>query len=163
MPPEVRDVAGPGHGHALRRSAEVRRHLLHPLERRVHRPGPACRIVWERPFRSPERIPEELVFDRHGNAVEGGELVRRAVEHAFGARAVVAADVDDQGVVELAEVFDRLDDPTDLIVSVGKVGAINIRLANEELLLFQTQGIPLRQSSGQGVSLAFSGMMPSRF
>ncbi len=49
------------------------------------------------------------------NAIEGGELVRRAVEHAFGARAVVTTDVDDQGVVEFAQVFDGLDDPTDLM------------------------------------------------
>ena len=97
----VLDVAGPGHGHALGRPAEVRRHLLHPLERRVHRPRPGRRKVREGPVGPPELVPEELVLDRHGNAIEGGELVRRAVEHAFGARAVVAADVDDQGVVEL--------------------------------------------------------------
>ena len=141
----VIDVAGPGHGHALSRPAEVRRHLLHPLERRVHRPRPAGRKVRERPFRSPERVPEELVLHRHGNAIEGGELVRRAVEHAFGARAVVAADVDDQGVVEFAEVFDRLDDPADLMVGVGEVGPVDIRLLDEELLLHPAEGIPLRQ------------------
>ena len=73
----------------------------------------------KRPFRSPERVPEKLVLHRHGNAVEGGELVRRAVEHAFRARAVVATDIDDQGVVEFTEVFDGLDDPTDLIIGVG--------------------------------------------
>ena len=145
MPPTIGDVAGPGHGHALRRSAEMRRHLLHPLERRVHRPGPAGGEMRERPFRSPERIPEKLVLDRHGDAVEGGELVRRAVEHAFGARAVVAADVDDQGVVEFAEVFDRLDDPADLVVGVGKVGAVDVRLPDEQLLLFKAEGIPFRQ------------------
>ncbi len=94
---------------------------------------------------SPERIPEKLVLDRHGNAIEGGELVRRAVEHAFGARAVVAADVDDQGVVEFAEVFDGLDDPTDLMVGVGEVGPIDVRLLDEELLLLPTERIPLRQ------------------
>ena len=82
------------------------------------------RKVREGPVRSPERVPEELVLDRHGNAIEGGELVRRAVEHAFGARAVVAADVDDQGVVEFAEVFDGLDDPADLVVGVGEVRPI---------------------------------------
>ena len=131
----VGDVAGPGHDHALRRAAEVRRHLLHPLERRVHRPGPAGREVREGPLRSPERIPEELVLHRHGDAVEGGELVRRAVEHAFGARAVVAADIDDQRVVELAEVLDGLDDPADLVVGVGEVGAVDVRLLDEELLL----------------------------
>ena len=142
----VGDVAGPGHDHALRRPAEVRRHLLHPLERRVHRPGPARRKMREGPFRSPERVPEELVLHRHGNAIEGGELVRRAIEHAFGARAVVAADIDDQGVVEFAQVFDRLDDPADLVVGIGEVGPIDVRLPDEELLLFKAQRVPFRQT-----------------
>ena len=90
----------------------------------------------ERPFRSPERIPEKLVLDRHRNAIEGGELVRRTVEHAFGTRAVVAADVDNQGVVEFTQVFDGLYDPSDLMVGVGKVGAIDVGLLDEELFLF---------------------------
>ena len=34
----VGDVAGPGNGQALPRTAEVRGHLLGPLERRVERP-----------------------------------------------------------------------------------------------------------------------------
>ena len=61
----VLDVAGPGHGHALGRPAEVRRHLLHPLERGVHRPRPFCRKVRERLVRSPERVPEVLGLHRH--------------------------------------------------------------------------------------------------
>ena len=141
----VVDMAGPRYGHALGRPAEMRRHLLHPLERGGHRPRPGCRKVRERPVRSPELVPEELVLDRHGNAVERGELVRRAVEHPFGARAVVAADVDDQGVVELAEVFDGLDDPTDLVVGVCEVRPIDVRLLDEELLLLPAEGVPLRQ------------------
>ena len=99
----------------------------------------------ERSLRSPELVPEKLVLHRHRNAIEGGELVRRAIEHAFGARAVVAADIDDQGVVELAEVLDGLDDAADFMVGVGEIGAINIRLLDEELLLFKTERIPLRQ------------------
>jgi len=50
-------------------------------------------------------------------------------------RAVVAADVDDQGVVELAHVVHRLDDAADLMVGVGDVGGEDLRLAREELLL----------------------------
>ena len=72
----------------------------------------------------PRTDTRELVFHRHGYAVEGGELVRRPVEHAFGTRAVIAADVDDQGVVEFTEVFDGLDDPSDLMVGVGEIGSI---------------------------------------
>ena len=120
--------------------------LLHPLERGVHRPRPFCRKVRERLVGPPERVPEVLGLHRHGDAIKGGELVWRAVEHAFGARAVVAADVDDQGVVELAEVFDLLDDAADLMVGVGEVGPIDIHLLDEELLFQQTEGIPFRQS-----------------
>jgi len=99
----------------------------------------------EGPLRSPERIPEQLVLHRYGNAVEGGELVRRAVEHAFGARAVVTADVNDQGVVEFAEVFDGLDDSSDLMVGVGEKCSIDVRLFDEELFLLEAERIPLRQ------------------
>ena len=141
----VLDVAGPGHAHALRRAAEMRRDLLHPLERRVERPRPARGKVREGPLRSPELVPEELILDRHGDAIEGGELVRRPVEHALGARAVVAADVDDQRVVELAQVLDGLDHPANLVVGVGEVGAVDVGLLDEELLLLPAQRIPLRQ------------------
>src|SRR5208282_6740379 len=67
---DVRDVAGPGHGHAIGRAAAMRRYLLHPLERGIHRPRPAGRIMRKGPIRSPEVVPEKLVLDRHGNAVE---------------------------------------------------------------------------------------------
>src|SRR6201984_3668084 len=106
---QISDVTGPGNRHALRRPTEVRCPLLRPLERGVHRPRPLRRIVWECPFRSPERIPEKLVLHRYFNAIERGELVRGAVDHAFGARAVVATDIDDQGVVEFAEIFNGLE------------------------------------------------------
>ena len=79
------------------------------------------------------------------NAVEEGEFVRCAVDHAFSARAVVAADVDDQGVVEFAEIVDGLDDPADLIVGVRKVRPVDVHLFGEELFLFPREGIPLRQ------------------
>jgi len=101
--------------------------------------------VWERPVRSPEWIPKKLIFHRHGNAIESGELVWCAVEHAFGARAIVTTNVDDQGVVEFAEVFDLLDDATDLMVGVGQVGPIDVRLLYEELLVLKTEGVPFGQ------------------
>ncbi len=138
------DVAGPRHRHALSGPAEVRRNLLHPLKWRVHRPRPTRCKMRERAFRTPEWVPKELVLHRHGNAIEGRELVRCAVEHALGTRAVVATDVDDQGIVEFAEIFDGLNDAPDLMVGVGEVGPINIRLPDEELLLLPTEGIPLR-------------------
>ena len=73
------------------------------------------------------------------DAIEVSELVRCAVEHSFRAGAVVAADVDDQGVVELAEVFDGLDDPADLVVGVCEVRPVDVSLPGEELLLNKTE------------------------
>ena len=79
----VLDVAGPRHAHALRRAAAMRRDLLDPLERRVDRPRPARGKVREGPLRPPELVPQELILDRHCDAIEEGEFVRRAVEHAL--------------------------------------------------------------------------------
>jgi hypothetical protein len=61
---------------------------------------------WGKVRSDPQNGYQRTVLHRHRNAIEGGELVRCAVEHAFSTRAIVATDVDDQGVVELAEVFD---------------------------------------------------------
>ena len=79
------------------------------------------------------------------NAVVGGHLVERALQGAFGAGAVVAADVDDQRVVELAHVLDRLDDAADLMVGIGGVGGEDLRLARIEFLLHQRKRVPPRQ------------------
>ena len=66
-------------------------------------------------------------------------------ERAFGAGAVVAADVDDQRVVELAHVLDGLNHAADLVIGVGDVGGEHFGLAGIELLLFGRQRVPLRQ------------------
>ena len=71
--------------------------------------------------------------------------IGRADRGAFGARAVVAADVDDQRVVELAQVLDRLDHAADLMVGVGDVGGEHLGLTREELLLVGGERVPLRQ------------------
>ena len=103
----------------------------------------------------------QLVFDRHLDAVEHGDFVRRADQRAFGARAVVAADVDDQRVVELAHVLDGLDHAADLMVGVGEVGGVDFDLPDEHLLLVGVSWSHfLSRSSGQGVSLASCGITP---
>ena len=78
------------------------------------------------------------------NAVVGGHLVWRADSGAFGAGAVVTADVNDQGVVKLAHVLDRLNHATDLMVGVSGVGGKYFRLMREELLAVGIERIPLR-------------------
>ena len=118
----VLDVAGPRNGHALPRSAEMRRDLLGPLERRIERPRPCHRHVRIGLVRAPVLVVQHLHgFRQSQDAVVGGHLVERSLERAFGAGAVVAADVDDQRVVEFAHVLDRLDDAADLMVRVGGI------------------------------------------
>jgi hypothetical protein len=62
------------------------------------------------------------------DAVVSGHLVRSALKRAFGAGAVVAADVDDQRVVELAHIRDGLYDAANFIVGIGCIGSEHLRL-----------------------------------
>ena len=139
----VLDVAGPGDRHALAHAAKMRGDLLEPAEGRVEGPGPAGRHVVVGLFRAPDVVPLHLHVDRqHVEAVEEGHFVGRAQRAAFGTRAVVAVDVDDQRVVELAHVLDRLDDAADRIVGIGDIGGEDLGLADEELLLLVGRLVP---------------------
>ena len=86
-----------------------------------------------------------LVFDGDGDAVEERDFVGRAEEAALGAGAVVAVDVDDERVVELAHVLDGLDDAADLVIVVGRVGGEDFDLPDEQLLLLRRALIPFLQ------------------
>src|SRR6476646_9052687 len=119
-PATILDMAGPRHTNTLRGTTAMRRDGSHPFERRVERPGPAGRKVWKSLVRSPEFVPEELILNRHSDAIEGREFVRCPVDSALGARAVVAADVNDQSVIQFSHILDRLNDATDFVVRVGQ-------------------------------------------
>ena len=69
------------------------------------------------------------------HSVEVGHLAEHAVAAALGARAVVTVDQEDQGVVELSGIFDRLDQATNLVVGHLDVRSEHLRLAREEALL----------------------------
>src|SRR5262249_4745626 len=84
----------------------------------------------------------ELIFDWNTNTIERGNLVWRADRCAFGARAVVTGDIDDERVVEFAHILDVLDYATDLVVGIGPVGGEHIRLADEHLLLVVSELVP---------------------
>ena len=144
----VGDMPRPRHAHSLASAAEVRRHLLAPLERRVESPGPSGGVVRESLIRAPELVEQELVFHRHGHAVEESELVRRAIDRPLRTRSIVAADVDDQRVIELAHVLDRLNDAADFVVGVSEVGREDVGLLDEEFFLCEAQRVPFRQFLG---------------
>ena len=84
----------------------------------------------------------EDVLDGLLHAVEVGHLVEQPVHAAFGARAVVADDVEDQRVVELAGRLDGLDQPADLGVGVLAEAGEHLHLAGEELLLIRRSAWP---------------------
>ena len=104
-----------------------------------------------------------MLFDRNDDTVERGELVGRAQCGALGAGAVIAADVDDQRVVELSHVLDGLDDATDLVVRVGQEACVHFGLAGEHLLGRASSVSHSGTLSGHGVSLALAGTHPRRF
>ena len=95
--------------------------------------------------RAPDVVVLHLVRDRHGDGFERRHVERRSDQRAFRARPVVAADVDDDRVVELAHVFHGLDHATDLVVGIGRIRGKDIRLADEELLFLGTERVPLRE------------------
>ena len=133
---DVLDVAGPRYGHALACAAEMRCDLLGPFERRVERPRPGHRHMRVGLVGAPGFIIQhQFGFREVQNAVVGGHLVRGALKRAFGAGAVVAADIDDQRVVELAHVLDRLNHAADLIVGIGRVAGKHFSLARVQLPL----------------------------
>ena len=141
----VLDALGPGHHHAGARAAEVRRDLLDPAIGGVHRKRPGHGEVGVGDIGAPRRHERQHLFDAVFEAVEIGDLVRRAVHRAFGAHAIVAEDVDDQRVVELAELLDRVDDAADLVVAVSHVGRPDVDLAQIKLLLVGRERVPLGQ------------------
>src|SRR5208282_1583743 len=75
--------------------------LLSPREWRIECPSPWHRHMVVRLVRAPGVVEVlELVRQRHHHPVEHCDFVGRADESPFRAAAVVAADVDDQRVVE---------------------------------------------------------------
>ncbi len=60
-------------------------------------------------------------------------------------RAVVASDVNDERVIQLAQVLHLLDDPADFVIGVGRIRGKDFSLADEQFLLIGGERIPLRQ------------------
>jgi selenocysteine lyase/cysteine desulfurase len=133
---------------ALPGAAEEGGNLLGPFERSVEGPGPWHRHVIIGHPGAPGVVPFHLLGDRKFDAIELGHFAGRPIGRSFSRGAVVADDVDDQGVVELAHVLHGLDDAPDLVIGIGEIGRIDVRLPDEELLLFVAQRVPVFQQIG---------------
>ena len=127
---------------AVAGAAEVGRHLLGPCEGRVEGDRPAGGHVREGFRTAPLVDQRDEVLHLLGHAVEVGHLVVHADEAALGAGAVVAGDVDEQRVVQLADVLQRLHEPPDLVIGVLQESREHLGLAREETPLVRRQRVP---------------------
>ena len=166
----VLDALRPGDDHRVAGAAEVRGDLLAPLERRVAGPRPGGGVVRREGVGAPGveaavlLDQRELLLRRQRDAVLHRHLVERAGDRAFHAGAVVAEDVDDQRVVELAQLVDRVEQAADVPVGVLLEAGVDLHLACVELLLVVAGASPRPGSaSGRGVSSASAGITPSCF
>ena len=113
------DAVRPVHDERVARTAVVRGDLLGPLERRVAGVRPAGVEVVVGVLAAESLVEaRELVLDLVRQTVEHDHLVEGAGQAALGAAAVVAPDVEEQRVVELAQLLERVDDAADLVVGV---------------------------------------------
>ena len=104
---------------------------------------------------APHVVPLHLHLDWHlVYAVEERDFIGRSERTALGAGAVVAIDIDDQRVVELAHLFDGVDHTADLVVAVRGIGSKDFRLLDKQFLRLRSQVIPvLEQIARPGFQL----------
>ena len=116
----VLDPRRPRDGQRVPHAAQVRGDLLRPLERRVHRPGPAGREVVEvlRPAELVDVL--QIVGERLRHVVEERVFVEQADQPAFGRRAVVADLVEDERVVGIGQRADHFQQPAHLVVGLRR-------------------------------------------
>ena len=150
-PPASLDPFRPGDDHAVAGAAEVGGALLAPLERRVPGPRPGGRVVRRVRVGAPGVEPavlldqRQLLLGRQGDPVLHRQLVEGAGQRALQAGAVVAEDVDDERVVELAQLLDRVEQAADVPVGVLLEAGIDLHLPRVQLLLAVRKRVPGRE------------------
>ena len=123
-------------------------HLLAPLERRVPGPRPGGRVVRRVRVGAPGVEPavlldqRELLLGGEGDPVLHRQLVEGAGERSLQARAVVPEDVDDERVVELAHLLDRVEQAADVPVGVLLEAGVDLHLPRVQLLLAVRERVP---------------------
>src|SRR5262245_53498127 len=142
------DLAGvfnalrPRDDHAIARATEVRGDLLCPLERRIASPSPAYRIM-RRSAWQPELV-DAVQHLREGRLepLKRHGLVGGTRQRTLGARAVIADDVDDESVLKLAHLLQRVHHAADFVIGVFEKVSIVLGLASHETLLLSCMVIP---------------------
>ena len=135
------DALGPVHDEPVGDAAAVGLPLP-PPERRVARERPAPRVVVEVLGAAEVVEGGEVLLEVVGHVVEELVLVHRAVRSALGAGPVVGDDHDD-GVVQLAQVVQEVQHPSDLVVGVLEESGEDLHHPGVELALVVRQVGPL--------------------
>ena len=151
-----RNPLRPGDDHAVAGAAVVAGDLLGPLERGTHRVRPADRVVVERLPRPDIVAPLQQLLEVFLYAVEERHLVEKPLQAPFGARPVVAGDVDDERVVELTQLLDRLQHAADVVVGLLQEPGVHLHHAGKESLLLGGKGVPRLHAGGAGRELRVS-------
>src|SRR5262245_49759008 len=116
---------------------------LPTAKRRVARPRPAPGVVVTK-FWPPKLVQSgEVLFQRSLHVVEEQRFVDHAGRAAFRAGAVVGDRHDDR-VVELAEVFQKLDQSSDMVIGVGEKPSEYLHHAVINFVFSGGQWLPLR-------------------
>ncbi len=146
--PSRLEPVGPGDDHRVACPAQMARHLLAPLEWRIAGPRPGGRDVWCRVVVAP-RLDAAVLVDQlqlllrgEVDAVQERHLVERARGGPFEARAVVAPDVEDQRVVEVAHLLDGVEEASGVPVGVVLEARVDLHLPGVELLRGVVERVP---------------------
>ena len=145
------DSLRPGNDHRVARPAQVARHLLAPLKWRITGMRP-CRRAVRRCVVATQGVDAAILLDQlqlllgvEYDAVEEGHLVERASDGPLHAGTVVAPDVEDERVIEVSHLLDRVEEPTSVPVGILLEACINLHLPRIELLLGIVERIPGRE------------------
>src|SRR5439155_16288686 len=98
------DSFGPVHYQSVAGAAPMRSNLLGPLKRSIQSMRPANGIVRESIWTSPVIDMIHHLGSSANNAIQCHHLVVRSFRPAFGARAVIAYNVDEESVTQFAHV-----------------------------------------------------------
>src|SRR5262245_36322236 len=144
----VFNALGPGDDHAIARAAEMRGDLLGPLERRIASPSPAYRIM-RRSAWQPELVDAvQHLLEGRLEPIKRHDLVGGTRQRTLGARAVIADDVDDESVLQLAHFLQRVHHAAYFVIGVFEKVSIILGLACHEPLLLLRMIIPSRDLFG---------------
>ena len=134
--------------HRVACAAEMRRDLLAPLERAVACPCPGSGVVRCQQLAAPHREAAplqqelELLLGGQRDAVQRRELVEGAAQRPLHAGSVVAPDPDDERVLEIAHLLDRVEDAADVPVGVLAVAREHLHLACVQAPVVLVERVP---------------------